>query len=725
MTPDKIKETLSPSDRQIGWHRYMIFSVLNGFSFGLLAENVLVLFALKAGVPEYIAGVLPAFMFLGMPFMLAGKMIIKRAGAAKTIATGWGTRNTSALLMAMAPFLYIFGAGNAVVFTIVACAFGFYSARAVGVVAFRPLVGEITTEADRGKFLGAMGMRFNGSYVLALALLALVMKISPSLAVFQILIATGCFAGLASAWVVAKVPETTTPQESAQEPIIGSVINFWKNRRLRKLLFAQGAGWALFAMVVPFSLVALKAGYGVSDFEAILFILVQVTGSMVIAMIFGLLADKTGPRPLLILYGSGFLLIALMWIVIPTSFLLFSAVIIFFLGGACKAGTFQGLNHYFLRSTSGGERVMAGMIVQMLGGASAGFAGCIISGGLLKILGGMEWEPLQIYRLYFAVIAVIALPLIWCLFRLEPIRDWEVKDVLSLIASPRDWWALHNLFKLERSISPGNTKKRVEKLANIKSSLSQDALKELLDSPDFSIRSRALAALRNIKLKKSVQEALIRELKENIFTTAYIAAEILGEQKVREAVPALRRSLNSEDVYLQGKSMVALVQLEDSESYDSIRRLFLTSTNPRTVIHGAMALSQMDDINELQHLLPRAAEAQLPERVRHEILQRCADLTGCAEIFYTFHKTYNSDREQALHYLREYLTKSYVKYLDMYCAEKISEEEVLKKIAEGEKINDDAGKNAVNNTLNRSEAEKIFYAEFVFATLLFCNIRAI
>jgi len=46
----------------------MLFAVVNDFSFGLFAENVLVLYAIKDDVPEHVAVILPSFMFPEIPF---------------------------------------------------------------------------------------------------------------------------------------------------------------------------------------------------------------------------------------------------------------------------------------------------------------------------------------------------------------------------------------------------------------------------------------------------------------------------------------------------------------------------------------------------------------------------------------------------------------------------------------------------------------------------------
>ncbi len=413
---------ISDTARKGAWQRFNIFAILNGFSFGLLADNVLVLFALNAGVAPWLSGVLVSFMFVSMPFMIPGKYLMARYGAAKTHGIAWALRNLCALCMGLTPFLYTLGANSFTVTVFITLfAFGFYAFRAAGITAHRPLIGEITEADDRGRFLGGFGVRFNASYLCAIALFALIMRIQPSLGIFQLLIVIGCIFGLISAAVISSIPETDGPRTSASQPMKHSLVQLWHTRRQRRLLFAQMAGRASFAMTIPFSMVALKHLYKVSDFNALLFVLVQTAASLGGAMLLGRIIDRTGPRPLLMVFGGGFLCIALLWTITPSGFVVAFTGLIFFLGGLCKSGMNLGLNHYFLDATSRDDRVVAGMLVQVTGGASAGLAGSLVSGGLLKALNTYIESPLQQYRIYFGVIAVCILLFLWLLSRIEPI----------------------------------------------------------------------------------------------------------------------------------------------------------------------------------------------------------------------------------------------------------------------------------------------------------------
>ena len=253
-----IYNELSPSVQAKGYHRYIRFNLLNGLSFGLLADNVLILYCLKVGMPEYMIGIIMSFLFLTMPLMLVGKQLLLRLGASGTISLAWAARNLSALVMALAPLLIPFVPMVVVLGLITLGAFGFFAFRSVGMIATRPLVGEITTEANRGRFMASQGLSFNVTLMLGLVALAIVLKTSNTLETFQCILAIGCLAGLASSVILATIPESGRPRKSAAIPVNKALSALWQNRSQRKLLMAQAGGLGAIVLVLPICTVALK-----------------------------------------------------------------------------------------------------------------------------------------------------------------------------------------------------------------------------------------------------------------------------------------------------------------------------------------------------------------------------------------------------------------------------------------------------------------------------------
>ncbi len=608
--------------------------MLNGISVAFLMENMLILYAIRNGLSDSLVAILASFVHLTMPFMLLGKKLVARWGLAKSWAFCWLFRYLSILPIAAAPFLPGRGPEWSVPVLLLAGGFGFAFFRSMGLINNTPLMGEVTTHYNRGRYISGNVLRFNFVYLICMSIVILAMRFVDEIWIYQCIIVVGCGAGVFASRVLSTVPESSTPGRSASEPAGRFLTQILKTPSLRRLLAAWCAGITAFVIVIPFSVITIKNGYGIPDHLALVFSLMVLVGAIASAFINGTLADHVGPRPLLIMYGMGFFVVSAYWAFAPTVFIPILVGFAFFLSGFCKTGVIVGLGHYFLSSVKTDERVFTSLYVRLFAGVSAGLMSSVVGGGLLDLLRRFGFEGLDVYRSYFRVVLVCLVPLVYVIYRLRRLEEWRVKDILGLVFSLRDVRALFVLNRLEQAETAADDARNVERLADIGSNLGEDALLDYMESPHLSIRIRALNALRSIEMSRAAVHALLEELDHGEFTTASTAADVLGEKRVKKAIPHLRRALSSNDVELRGRSMVALVRLGDDDSFEEIRKRFLDSDNPQVVIHGARAVSRMETGNELDTLLQKLRTPRLPETVHNEILIAASRIGGTADRFY-------------------------------------------------------------------------------------------
>ena len=198
-------------------------------------------------------------------------------------------------------------------------------------------------------------------------------------------------------------------------------------------------------------MVALKNGYFVSDFNALFFALFQLLGGIAASSFNTIIFDRVGPRPMLIIYSLGLMSSALLWVAAPQELILGYHAIIFLINGMALAGTNTALSHYFLTAIPEKERVGTNIFLLIISGATAGIAGTILGGGLLKLLRIFDLNNLLIYRTFFVIILFILIPLFFITKKIERIEDWRVKDVLKILVSFSDLRALFTLNKLEKN----------------------------------------------------------------------------------------------------------------------------------------------------------------------------------------------------------------------------------------------------------------------------------
>ncbi len=643
-TGTELPPLLSTDERAQGRRLFHRFLKLNGITVALLLENMLILYALRNNVADPLVAVLASFVHLTMPFMLVGKLSVARLGAARTWGLGWFLRYASASLMVVAPFVSRVAPQAAVSAVILAGAFGFALFRSFGTVANTPLVGEVTTPDDRGSFLSGNFVRSYTTHLLTTTTVILVLRSVDELWVYQLFIGSACLIGFYSSTVLGRIPESSVPQASARKPLRIAMRNLWTHPRVRRLLFAWSAGVVAFTVVTPFMMMAVKSGYGVPDSTALLMSLILLLGGIAAALINGVIADRVGPRPLLLLYTLGLLMPTLYWTFAPQEPQLIVVGLAFFVAGYCKVGIIVGLNQYFLASVDESDRVGSSLLIRVVSGAAAGLAGSVVGGGLLSVFERLGMSGLGIYRTYFGVISATIVVLVLVIRGLERLDEWPIRSILGLVMSPRDVQALFVLNRLRERSGGREESRHVQRLGRIGSSLSEDVLRERLVSPRLSVRVHAIQALGGLDFGPETERAVLGQLEHGEFTSAWVAAEILGEHGIRGAIPLLRRSLDSADHFLQGKSMVALVRLRDEESYPRIVAHFTSSENPRTIIYGANALSRMNGTTHLEIILTKALSPGLPEPVVDELLTAAARTAGAGARFYRFLQQYNREK---------------------------------------------------------------------------------
>ena len=649
-----IKGNLSPSQQDEGRRCFDKFNFINGLSYICVGETIIVLFAIKLNCPDYCIAILGSFFFLSNFCMPLGKLLMARLGAVKTVAYCWRLRNLSILLVAAAPLMIWLGVPQGVQWVIMIGAFAFYACRSIGMIGSQPIMGEITTADNRGKFTSRTTGLFYTANLLMLGAIMAVMNYSRDLWVFIATITTGAFLGLASTFFLSRITETEAIRASARKPVLADVLLTLRNSMRLRQLAASCVISSAITLTVPISMLALKRGYGISDDFALFFALAQMGGAVAISYLIRLLAEETGPRPLAILFYCLMIVLCLLWVVGPDTFKWYYVIWLFFLAGVAVCGTGVSMTHYFLISIPNRERVAASLTIYVISGVAAGTVGSLLGGGTLRYLNTFAMTPIDMFKAYFLVIMVVLLGGLILVSRLKPLADWNVREVLGLAFAPKDIMTLFNLYNIKQVANPREERADIDRLLGGKSELSEKALISYLNSPKFSLRARALSALGEIQFGPDAVKTILEELENGEYITAHIAAQIAGDHGLKEAIPLLRKYLDSQDIYLQGKAMLSLAQLRDATSYPAIKRIFRDTANPRLITHGAAALSEIGDDEAFRLLLDKTVVPDLPPMILYEIIYCMTHLAGQGDPCYQFLKLYSKDRNGAMLHLSEH-----------------------------------------------------------------------
>ena len=683
-----VKDKLSLAQQATGRKYWHIFNVLNALSFVCIADNVLYLFALDIGCPQYIIPVIASFMYLGFLAMPLGKIVSARIGVGYTIAAFWVLRSFFAFVSVLSPFVIGWFGIEAGVITLLVGVLGLFMSRSAGIVAINPILGEITLPEQRGKFTALIFRNFNIVALIGLVLISLAVKEYASQRTFQIIITFGVVTGMISALIVSKIKETTLPKESSKSPIWGTLKTVFKSSIGRKLVFANIAVMSGTVLVLPISITAVKNGYNVADSTALICAIIQFGGGILIASISGIVSTHSGPRPVILVSFSLLIISALLWIVAPAEFSIYHVAFIFLLNGAAGMGAPMALLHYSLNIIPARDRIGYSLFISMTSGACAGLLGFVIGGGLLKFIPILDYNGLIVFKIYFGIIIFLLIGFLIILMTLDKLKDWKVGKLLGLAFAPRDIRALLLLNKLDKTGSQSQELEEIKRLKHTRSAMSTDKILSYLETPKYLVRVKALLALYETPFDEKVIKRVMEELKYGTYTTAPIASMILGSKKVKEAVPLLREKLDSDNIYLVGRVMVALAQLEDKESYNKIKELFINSENQFILISGAVALSIIGNPESLKLLLEKTSKDNIDHSVRAEIYSSIAEIGGIEDEFYKLFKLYFTRKDlqdslciafiEAIH--KEPVAQEFLDLLDEYNESQCGSDKIIEYI---------------------------------------------
>ena len=150
------------------------------------------------------------------------------------------------------------------------------------------------------------------------------------------------------------------------------------------------------------------------------------------------------------------------------------------------------------------------------------------------------------------------------------------------------------------------------------------------------------------KLGKNAEQALIADITNHPFTTAYISARTLGNHNCKEAVSLLREFSASEDYMLAGESIIALAKMKDTEFRPDVEKIILDTQNPRLRIMGAEALGIYHNYDSVPVLLDILRGKNPPPYVRDEVIMAISEIIDTQKKFYKILSRYSADNSLAV-----------------------------------------------------------------------------
>lgn len=629
---------------------YYRFSVFNVISFSFLAGNIIVLYALRLGAGNVLVGLIAASYQITFVFSLLGRRLVRRFGAVKVFGTFWFIRYLLMIPVVISAMPGIRERSGLVLAIVTICAFAFNISKGIGITATKPIVGEIPPQAERGAFIASQHLIVNLGAIVTGTIMAITLGQDAPLGRYALLLTVGILAGFGASHFILQLPEPREAGAGFTSRFSEGLSAAFQQGPFRILNSCNIVLVFVVAMTNAFLIVYFKRIYGYPDGTVVFFTVAGSLGGVTMAAITRGVIDRVGAKPMLIIFAFVLLLVHIPLVLSPSLsgvwIWLFPALVYYFFVMG-QFGIMTTADNYFFSATAAEDRLDLGIIF----GLGTGIAGSLGSflGGL--VLSGFETiypeSPERSFAAFFLVaMVVMVIPLI----RLRALPDldaYPVRDAFSMLFSPRDIRAIRLLNRLQRTRSVEEERDAVTALRASTSRLPVEDLRRRLGSPSLTIRMEAIAALRNSPLTREVEATLVTAVREQRYTTAHIAAEILGDAGVQAAVPALREAVESHDYMVSAKAMVALAKLEDRESIARIESILEHSPNPRITIFAAQALQQFRSLTSLPMIF-RRIDRRTELFVRDELILVAASLLEVYDWFYPVYREFLADPSEAI-----------------------------------------------------------------------------
>ena len=620
---------------------FNLYNVFNSLSWNFLVGSVITLFALRLGASSTYIGTLNALLYVAFFFLPLGKSFARRFKIVSIFSFAWIARALGMIPVVLAPIAAYMGHyDRALNLTLLGVAI-FHVTRGVGMIANNPVLSFLSSGPDRGSYMTQIQIINSATGMFAGFAIALVLsQEQPSLFLYSIISTVGIICGITSGVLIKKIPEPPVEEASEKVSLAGIFRDAFSEPAIRRF-----AGILLMVALVSgvsrtFLVVYAREALSQTDGLVSLYSVFGGLGNLVVGMLIKFLVDRIGAKPIFIICVIIGLVTMLLIIIFPSSAIgnlttvfLFLAFLFFmlnfgFLGSEGIAQT------YFMGLIPPAKMLDMGIVYFFIFGV-AGAGGSMLAGLLLDLFSVLGFSSIISFKLLFALLIVITIIIITLQRKLTSLGALSLAGAVKIIFSYRDLQAITLLDRLDKAQDSRQEEQLLGALQHKPSQLATKGLLERARSPRLATRLEAISALEQLDIiNEDAEKALINDIINNPFTTAYISARILGNHKCVTAIPLLRELAFSSDYMLAGEALIALAKLQDNAFRPHIEEIIQNSDNPRLRIMGAESLGMYRLPGSLFVLIDILFGADPPPYLRDEVTIAISCIVDTQQQFY-------------------------------------------------------------------------------------------
>jgi hypothetical protein len=517
----------------------------------------------------------------------------------------------------------------------------FHIIRGIGMIGNNPILSSLSEGPDRGSYMTQIQIINSATGMFSSFAVAMLLGRDPPLFLYTVILALGIITGVTGGIMVRGIPEPPVEERGGKIKLTRIFKNALELPGIKLfvgiLFFVALVSGVSRAFLVVYS----REVFMQSDGMVSLYAVFGGLGNLMIGLLIKFFVDRIGAKPIFIICVFTGLASMIPIVLFPrtgmdnvTTGILFLSLIFFvmnfgFLGAEGIAQT------YFLGLIPLRLMLDMGILYFFIFGV-AGAGGSFAAGLLLDTLAGLGLSPFASFKILYTAMVIFGILILVLQRKLVPLGALPFRGALEVIFSFRDLRAIALLDRLNKTSDSSEEQQILGALHDTPSQLAVKGLLVRARSPRLAIRMESLRAMETLKnLTEDAEQALMEDLVNNPYTTAYISARILGNHGAFSAIPLLRELAVSDDYMLAGEATIALARLKDDAFRPRIEEMILETRNPRLKIMGVEAFGIYGSQNSLSVLLDILRSSNPPPYLRDEVILAMASILDTQNYFYT------------------------------------------------------------------------------------------
>lgn len=282
-----------------GLHNAFLFSVFNAFSFQIVLNSPMVLYAKSLGASATVLGVIAGMMPLLVIFQIPAASHIPRLGFKRFVYAGWGTRVMFIFAMALVPLSHGFLDPKNRLGSMLMLLFCFNLSRGISSCAWLPWITALVPERVRGKYLALDAAVQNLASFVTFLLAGACLAGNPGAWQFAILFAFSAVTGAISLTFLKRIPDADIPEEVRASKAPVPWLEMMRYPPFKKLLIAV-IGYSLaYGGMTAFTVAFLKVAVGMAEGKILLVTSTSFLGGLSSLWFLGSRLDRLGSKPVL------------------------------------------------------------------------------------------------------------------------------------------------------------------------------------------------------------------------------------------------------------------------------------------------------------------------------------------------------------------------------------------------------------------------------------------